>query len=128
MVATMTILYKPNRKDAHFKINKDGLQYHNNKNRHVTLVQTFRENEAYYSEQQIKNAKLSRELYAKDGYLIKKHFKNLIKYNLINNFPVNIEDTNSSREIYKLNISALKGKATRRNTDPVVTDYITVEK
>ena len=69
-----------------------------------------------------------REIYEKLGHPYQKDFNNLIKYNLINNFPVNIEDTNSSREIYKLNISALKGKATRRNTDPVVTDYITVEK
>ena len=39
---------------------KYGNYYHGNKNRHVTLVQTFNENEVGYRKRQLNHAKLER--------------------------------------------------------------------
>ena len=50
---------------VHFIMYMGELQYHNNKNCHVTLVQTVSENEAGYIERQLKSAKLATELYTK---------------------------------------------------------------
>ena len=78
--------------------NKDGIHYRGTNNRHVTLVQTVSENEVGYSKIQIKNEKLSRELYYKVGHPSKKDFKNWINYNLISNRPVTLEDANQAEK------------------------------
>ena len=79
---------------------KDGLHYHNTKNHHSTLVQTTIENEARYRESQLKSAKLVREIYAKVGYPYQKDWKNWIRYNIISNCSVTLEDSIKSKKIY----------------------------
>ena len=41
----------------HFVVNKDGLHYHDTRNREITLVQTVQENEEGYSQRQIQDVK-----------------------------------------------------------------------
>ena len=62
-----------------FNMHKDRLHYHDTKNRHFTLVQTLSENEAGYSKLQLKNTKLSREIYEKVGQPSQKDLNNLTK-------------------------------------------------
>ena len=69
-----------------------------------------------------------REIYEKLGHPYQKDFNNLIKYNLINNFPVTLEGANRVKKIYEPNIAALKVNNTHINMDSVVTDYIKVPK
>ena len=109
-------------------MHKEGLHYHDTNNRCVALVRNVRKNEAGYSERQLKSAKLARGIYAKIGHPYHKYSNNLIKSNLIINCPVNLEDSIRADKIYGTNISVLKGKTIRRNSDPVVTNYITVPK
>ena len=52
----------------HFLMHKDGLHYHDTRNREITLVQTVQENEEGYSQCQIQDAKKACDLYAKVGY------------------------------------------------------------
>ena len=54
------IFHKPSGKYVHFNIHKDGLHYHDNKNRNVSLVQILSENEAGYSKRQFNGAKLAK--------------------------------------------------------------------
>jgi hypothetical protein len=44
--------------------------------------------------------------------------------NAINNLPVTIEDINLAEKMFGPDIGALKGKTTRSNPSPVVSDYI----
>ena len=45
-------VHKPGQQ-LHFVMHKDGLHYHNTRNREITLVQTVQENEEGYSQRQI---------------------------------------------------------------------------
>ena len=80
----------------HFNIHKFELHHHGTKNRHVALVQTVSENETGFRKWQLNNSKLARELYSKVVNPTQKDFNNLIKSNIIRNFPVTLEDTNRS--------------------------------
>ena len=107
---------------------KDRIHYHYTKKCHITLVKTVSKNEAGYSKRQLKTAKVAREIYAKVGHPSNKGFSNLINSNLINNFPVTLEDAIRADKIYGPNIATFKGKTNRSNLYIVVTGYITVPK
>ena len=70
-------VHKPGQQ-LHFVMHKDGLHYHNTRNREITLVQMVQENEEGYSQRQIQDAKKARDLYAKVGYPSARDFKNII--------------------------------------------------
>ena len=59
-------VHKPGQQQ-HFVMHKDGLNYHDTRNREITLVQTKQENEEGYSQFQIQDAKKARDLYVKVG-------------------------------------------------------------
>ena len=69
-----------------------------------------------------------RDLYTKVGKTSQKDFNNLIKSNIISNFPVTLEEPIRADKIYGPNISTLKGKTAHSKPYPVVTEYITVPK
>ena len=109
-------------------MHKDGLHYHDTRNREITLVQTVQENEEGYSQRQIQDAKKARKLYAKVGYLSARDFKNIISYNLILNCPVTTSDVVCADKFYGRDIHALKVKTTRTKPQPVVIDYLVMLK
>ena len=79
-------VHKPGQQ-LHFVMHKDGLHYHDTRNREITMVQTVQENEKGYSQRQIQDAKKGCDLYAKVGYPSARDFKNIISNSLILNFP-----------------------------------------
>ena len=46
-------MHKPDGRNIHFAMHKDGLHYHDSKNQQVTLVSTVAENEKGYSQHQL---------------------------------------------------------------------------
>ena len=64
--------------------------------------------------------KSERELYAKVGHPYQMDFKNLIKSNIISNWPVTVEYYIRDGKIYGPYIDALKSKNTRTNPDIVI--------
>ena len=112
----------------HFLMHKDGLHYHNTRNREITLVHMVQENEEGYSQSQIQDAKKARDLYAKFGYPSARDFKNIISRNLILNCPVTASDFARADKMYGRDIHALKGKITRTKPKPVVIDYLVMPK
>ena len=58
-----------------FKMHRDGLHYHDNSDRQVTLIQTVQQNEADYSQQQLATACSARDLYSKVGHPSVQDFK-----------------------------------------------------
>ena len=76
----------------HFVMHKDGLYYHDTRNRVITLVQIVQENKEGYSQRQIQDAKKDRDLYAKVGYPSARYFQLIISENIILNCPVTVSD------------------------------------
>ena len=107
-------VHKPGQQ-LHFVMHKEGLHYHNTRNREITLVQTAQENEKGYSQRQIQDAKKARGIYAKVGYPSAKDFKNIISKNLILNYPVTASNVVRSDKIYGQYIHALKVKPPGRS-------------
>ena len=83
-------VHNTSRQDVQFNMHKYGLNYHNTNNYHIYLVKTLSNNEADYRKLQLKSAKLAIEIYYKSGHPSHKYFNNLIKYDIISNFPVNL--------------------------------------
>ena len=80
-------------------MHKDIVHYRDTKKIHVSIVQHFNENEASYSKSQLKNYRLSREIYTKVGHPSQKYFNKLIKSKLIMKLPVTVEDAIRSEKI-----------------------------
>ena len=118
-------VHNPRGKDAHYKIHKYRLHYKNNKNHHVTIVQTVNNNEASYIKHQLNSAKLSRGIYENVAHLSQNDFKKLFKSNLIINCPVTLEDATRDEKINGTTITGLKGKTIWTRTYTGVTEYIT---
>ena len=109
-------------------MHKDGLHYHDTRNRDITLVQTVQENEEGYSQRQIQDAKKAWDLYAKVGYPSARDFQNIISNNLILNCPATASDVAWADKIYGKDIHALKVKTTRTKPKPVVINYMVMPK
>jgi hypothetical protein len=56
------------------------------------------------------------------------NFKSLLEINVIQNFPVTVEDVNISEKIFGPDMSSLKGKSTRGEPKPVRSDFIEIPK
>jgi hypothetical protein len=119
-------VHKPNGKIVHFRMHPDGLHYHDTKNREVSLVQTVQENEDGYSQRQLAQARLAKDLYAKVGHPSQQDLKAMVVGGMILNCPITVADVIRADKIYGPSIAALKGKTVRQSPEKVVTDLIEV--
>jgi hypothetical protein len=121
-------IHKPNGKNIHFRMHPDGLHYHGFTNPEVTFLQTVRENEQGYSQRQLEQARLARDLYTKVGHPLPQDFKAMVAGGMILNSPITVADAIRADKIYGPSIAALKGKTVRRSPEQVVTNLIEVPK
>ena len=82
--------------------------YHDMSNKEITLVNTVQENKEGFSSRQLEQAKKTRKLYHVMGLSLIHDFKNLVKNNMIYNFPVTVTDVSNSMKIYGSSIASLK--------------------
>jgi hypothetical protein len=94
----------------------------------MTFVNTVSENKTGFTKRQIKCAEITRNLYKTLSYPSMKDFKWVIWSNKIKDCPVTIQYIDVATEIWGKNITALKGKTTRRKTHPVARGYVKVPK
>ena len=92
-------VHKPD-KLVHFTCSKNGLYYHDTRNRQINLVNTVEENLIEFNKCQKDRARKARELYSMVGYPSIADFKKMVKFNLIMNCPVSEEDIDNSMAIY----------------------------
>jgi hypothetical protein len=121
-------VHKPNGRVIHFCMHPDGLHYHDFNNREVSFIQMVNENEQGYSQRQLEQARLAKDLYAKVGHSSQTDFKAMVAGGMILNCPVTVEDVTRAHKIYSPSIAALKGKTVRRSPEAVVTDLIKIPK
>jgi hypothetical protein len=92
------------------------------------LISTVAENRKGYTLRQFERSKEARKLYHIVGTPAMNNFKPLLQMNVIQNFPVTVEDVNISESIFGPDMSSLKGKSTRRKPKPVRSDLIEIPK
>ena len=51
---------------------------------------------------------------------------NIVRSSMLRNCPVTPEAVNNANSIFVAYVSSLKGKTTRKSSDPVVTEYVEV--
>ena len=97
-----------------FKRSNNGLYFHDTANRQMAFMNSQYENAQLYTQRQIRRAKAARDLYQMIGYPSLNDYKNAIKYNMIKNCPVTIDNINVAEDIFGKDIYALKGKTIQR--------------
>ena len=75
---------------------------------------------------EIKGTKEARSGLTKVGYPSEVYYKNIIRFNMIINFPVIPDYINNAQKIFGRDVSILKGKTVRKQPPPVVSDYIAI--
>ena len=73
-------------------------------------MNTVEENMKAFTKRDVEGTKAARKMYAKLLYPSNADFKWLIKNNQIKKFKVSVRNINTAQEIWRKNISALKGK------------------
>lgn len=129
------IIYMPN-KILKFIKSENGLYYYKPKyktsNKNTSLVnhsiESVDENKKLFTNRQVEQAKLARNIYHALGTPSVHDFKAIIKSNQISNIPITIDDINIAEKIFGPDVGALKGKTTRQKPAPVVADYIEIPK
>ena len=84
------------------------------------------ENMEGFTRHEIKGAKEGKSGLAKVGYPSEVYYKNIIRFNMIINFPVTPDYINNAQNIFGRDVSILKGKAVRKQPPPVVSNYIAI--
>ena len=74
----------------------------------VQLLQTVKDNMKNYSKQRIEGAKRAQDLYGKVHFPSIPDFKNMVRYSLIKNCPITLEDIDAMQAIFGPNVVALK--------------------
>jgi hypothetical protein len=92
----------------------EGLHVHIPGDKGLAFANTFSENKDGLSRRQLKGAQAARELYSNLAYPSLKDFKWAIVSNQIKNCPVTVADIDTAQMVWGKDISALKGKTTRK--------------
>ena len=78
----------------------------------------------FHTPREIKKAKQARDLLAALGTPSVSDLKKIISMNATSNLPVKVEDIDLAERIFGPDVGTLKGKITRRDPLPMVTDQI----
>jgi hypothetical protein len=87
-----------------------------------------KQNEDGYSQHQLEQARLAKDLYTKVGHPSQQDFKAMVASGTILNCPITVGDVMRAEKIYGPSIAALKGKTVRRSPEKAVTDFIEITK
>jgi hypothetical protein len=90
------------------------------------FMSTVEENKSFYTQRQFDKAKKARELYHALGTPSLSDFKAILRMNAISNNPVTLDDIKIAEQIFGPDIGQLKGKITRQQPMPVVSDRIEI--
>ena len=112
--------------DMEFRQHETGLHYYQPDEENFAFISTVDNNKLGYTKQQLKGAELAKQLYATLGYPSVKDFRWMVQSNQIKDCPVTVQDIESAHKIWGKDISALKGKTTRKKPSHVAADYVKV--
>ena len=117
------MIHKPDGTKIIFKMCREGLYYHDTRDRDLILLNTVVENKVKFSNREIEGATKACELHGQIGYPSQAEFINIVKYSMINDCKVTVQYVKNALSIFSLDIFALKGKTVCQKTTQVVTEY-----
>ena len=92
----------------------NGLYFHDTEEHQIVFLNSQYENSLLYTCWQVKEAKVAYDLYRKMSYPSINDFKNAVKYDMIDDCPVEVEHINVTEDILGKDIHALKGKTVKK--------------
>ena len=111
-----------------FKPSNQGLYYFDlNGEEQFSMVQMVQENKFPCSKRELQREKLARGVCHNIGNPSMNDYKAIIRTNSLRNFPVTQWDIEIAEKIFGPDVSALKGKSTKKKPNMVVEDYVKVE-
>ena len=112
-----------------FRVLANGLYYNDvkaaateNSSHAAVLVTTVNENKTRYTNDEVLQAELARELQKKLGHVSTPHFIHIVNNNLLPNCPVTKRDIMAAEDIFGPALGNLKGKTVRSSSKAVDTD------
>jgi hypothetical protein len=109
-----------------FQQSHSGMYYHDTKDRAVVMLNTVKENREGYTHKEFERAKVARRALGMVWYPSPEDFTNMVRANMIRNFPVTPTDITASEKIFGPDVASLKGKTVRNTPAPVLTDYMKI--
>ena len=91
-------------------------------------MDSVEENAKMFTNRQIEQAKLTRQIYHALGTPSIQDFKMIVTTNAVKNLPITLDDIKTAEMIFGKDIEALKGESLRKKPLPVVSDYIEIPK
>jgi hypothetical protein len=107
-----------------FKQSLPGLCYHDTGDRAIVMINTIKEKSEGYTNREFERAKVARRAPGMVGYPSPADFTNMVRANMIRNFPVTPTDITTSNKIFGPDVASLKVKTARQQPAPVLTDYV----
>ena len=92
----------------------------------VLLLNTVSENREGFTQREYKSPWKVQRAMQLLGFPSERDFENMVRSNMIVNFPVTFSDVKNAKLIFGPDIISLKGKSVRRKLDSVVTDYVDI--
>jgi hypothetical protein len=90
----------------------------------TVLVQTVEENKGNFTPEDIKKADIAKRVYDMVGRPSPRDFYNMIRFNMISDCPVTINDVKAAQSIYGKDLYSIRGKTVRRSPSKVRDDLI----
>ena len=87
-------------------------------------MQTVGRKRKCFRERQYKRSLVTRKLYQVLGEPTLRNLNMMIRQNIIQNFPVTVEDIVIEKKLFSTDVSTLTGRITRKNTKVFVYDFI----
>ena len=115
-------------REVKFQLSPNGLYYFDAADRgeSVLLLNTVSENSERFTWREYKGAwEVWRAMHLL-GFLSERYFENMVRSNMIVNFPVTFSDVKNAKLIFGPDITSLKGKSVRRKPASVVTEYVEI--
>jgi hypothetical protein len=109
-------------KEVIFKEIPTGLYYHDTDERAITMVTTVKENYEGFTNREFERDNQTHRSLTLVGYPFPKDFKNMVRSNMIQNFPVSEADIANANKIFGP-VATFKGKTVRRSSESVMMEY-----
>ena len=115
-------------REVRFQLIPNGMYYFDAAEREnsVLLINTVLENWEGFTHREYEGDREARRAMHLLGLPLEWYFDNMVRSNMIVNFPVTFDDVKNTILIFGPDITLLKGKSVRRKPDSVVTDYVEI--
>ena len=121
------VVHKPDGTQLKFILSDIGLYYYyarwntaqEEKKDAIVMINTVENNMEGFTAREVRGANEARRFYQIVGRLLEFNFKNMIKFNLLHNCPITLDDVENVFAIYGKDIGAVKGKTVRKKPKSV---------